>query len=260
MKNYIEANRAAWNTAALYHQQAMADEWMQGFTKPGYTTFNEYDYNLYKHIPFKGKSVFQAPCNNGREILSFINLGASEGVGFDIGDENIAFSNKLKSISELQAEFYRTDVYEISNQFNNRFDIGMISVGSIMWMPDLKEYFQIYRRLLKTGGILFIYEMHPMTNVFPYSFGKRETIEFETSYFSKDILVTKESLDYYGNAEYVSPPQYTFQYPISEVIQNLIDLQFFIREFKEYPHDLGGGHVYLEGKIPLCYHLWAEKR
>ncbi|HEX3020199.1 MAG TPA: class I SAM-dependent methyltransferase [Chitinispirillaceae bacterium] len=259
MQKYIDGNREAWNTASLYHQKAMADVWMQGFTKPGYTSFDEFDYKLYKHITFEGKSVFQAPCNNGREILSFINMGAVEGVGFDISDENINFSNKLKSISGLKAEFYRTNVYEISNQFNNQFDIGIISAGSIMWMPDLKGYFQIYRRLLKSGGILFIYEMHPLTTAYPYSFRKNDKIEFETSYFTKGVIVTNDSLDYYGNAEYVSPPQYNFQYPISKIIQTLIDLNFAIKEFKEYPHDLGGGHVYLEGKIPLCYHIWADK-
>ena len=70
-------------------------------------------------FPFKGKSVFQAPCNNGREILSFINMGASEGVGFDISDENIAFSDKLKNVSGIQAEFILTNVYEIPDTFYN---------------------------------------------------------------------------------------------------------------------------------------------
>ena len=53
--------------------------------------------------------------------------------------------------------------------------------------------------------------------------------------------------------------QYNFQYPMSDVIQTLIDLNFSIKEFKEYPHDMGGGHVYLENKIPLSYHLWTIK-
>jgi SAM-dependent methyltransferase len=258
-QDYINGNREAWNTAAKYHHKAMAEGWMEGFAKPGYTSFDTFDYNLYNRIPFQGKSVFQAPCNNGREILSFITMGAAEGVGFDISDENIAFANKLKSISGIEAEFHRTNVYDITNEFNNRFDIGIISVGSISWMPDLNGYFKLYRRLLKAGGILFIYEMHPMTSVFPYSFRKNPAIEFESGYFTKEVMVTTDSLDYYGNAEYVSPPQYNFQYPVADVIQNLIDLDFSLKEFKEYPHDLGDGHVYLEGRIPLCYHIWAEK-
>ena len=45
----------------------------------------------------------------------------------------------------------------------------------------------------------------------------------------------------------------------STVIQCLIDLEFSLKEFREYPHDLGGGHVYLEGKVPLSYHVRAER-
>jgi SAM-dependent methyltransferase len=256
---FIAGNREAWNVASIYHHKTMADKWLEGYKTPGYTSFDEFDYNLYNRLPIKGKTVFQAPCNNGREILSFINMGASEGVGFDISDENIAFSDKLKKVSGIQAEFFLTDVYAIPDKFDNRFDIGIISVGSIIWMPDLKRYFEIYNRLLKKNGILFIYEMHPLTTVYPYSFKGKDKIDFESTYFTKDVIVSHDSLDYYGNAEYQSPPQYNFQYPISEVIQTLIDMNFSLKEFKEYPHDLGGGHVYLEGKIPLCYHLWAIK-
>ncbi len=79
-------------------------------------------------------------------------------------------------------------------------------------------------------------------------------------YLDKDVIICNDSLDYYGFEEYKSPPQYNLQYPMSEVIQTLIDLDFSIIEFKEYPHDVGGGHVYLEGTIPLCYHLWAMKK
>ena len=259
MKQYTDGNREAWNVASEYHFKAMGEKWLEDFKTPGYTCFDKFDYDLYNRLPFQGKSVFQAPCNNGREILSFINMGASEGVGFDICDENIAFSEKLKQVSEIQAEFILTDVYAIPETFNNQFDIGVITVGSITWMPDLKKYFDIYRRLLKKNGILFIYEMHPLTIVYPYTFTETNEIIFETSYFNKEALIYYDSLDYYGHEEYQSPAQYNFQYTMSDVIQTLIDLDFCIKEFKEYPHDIGGGHAYLENKVPLSYHLWATR-
>jgi SAM-dependent methyltransferase len=259
MNKYIAGNREAWNVASQYHFKAKGDKWLEEFKTPGHTCFDEFDYNVYNRLPLKGKSVFQAPCSNGLEILSFINMGASEGIGFDISEENIAFSEKLKQVSGIQAEFILTDVYDIPEKFNNRFDIGIITVGSLIWMPDLKGYFDIYKRLLKNNGILFIYEMHPLTAVYPYAFRGKGEIKFETSYFTKDVLICNDSLDYYGFEQYISPPQYNFQYPISDVIQTLIDLNFSIKEFKEYPHDMGGGHVYLENKIPLSYHLWAIK-
>ena len=259
MDKYIDGNREAWNVASQYHFEAMGDKWLESFAFPGSTSFDEFDLNLYKRLPFEGKSVFQAPCNNGREILSFINMGASEGVGFDISEKNIEFAEKLKQVSGIGAEFILSDVYSIPEKYNTRFDIGIISVGSIIWMPDLKRYLEIYHRLLKKDGILFIYEIHPLTTIYPHSSRGMDKVDFETSYFTKDVLISTDSLDYYGNCEYQSPPKYNFQYPISDVIQTLLDLDFSLKEFKEYPHDVGGSHVYLEDIIPLSYHLWATK-
>ncbi len=259
LDKYIAGNREAWNIASKYHFKARGDKWFEDFKTPGHTCFNKMEYSLYSRLSFKGKSIFQAPCSSGLEILSFMNMGASEGVGFDISDENILFAEKLKHASGIQAEFIRTDVYEIPDKFNGHFDIGIITVGSIIWMPDLKKYFDIYKRLLKPNGTIFIYEMHPLTTVYPYTFKEMDKIEFENSYFTKEVLISNDSLDYIGHEEYQSPPQYNFQYPISDVIQTMIDLEFKIKEFKEYPDDLGGGHVYLEGNLPLSYHLWATK-
>jgi SAM-dependent methyltransferase len=256
---YITGNREAWNVASHYHQKAMGETWMEGFKKSGYTTFDAIDFAIYGKIPFEGKSVVQAPCNNGREILSFINMGAVKGVGFDVSDENIAFAEKLKAVSGIEAEFVRCNVYEIPESYNDHFDIGIISVGSVSWMPDLTGYFDVYRRLLSQNGILFIYEMHPVTMVFPYTFNKMQELRFEENYFTKKPIVTTDSLDYYGNEEYESPPQYIFQHTMADIIQALIRLGFKIEEFEEYPHDIGNGHAYLEGKVPLSFHLQAKR-
>ena len=41
MKKQCESNRKAWNAAAEFHQKAMAKEWLEGFTKNGYVTFDD---------------------------------------------------------------------------------------------------------------------------------------------------------------------------------------------------------------------------
>ena len=261
MKKQCESNRKAWNAAAEYHQKAMAEEWLEGFTKNGYVTFDDNEKSVYAKVDFVGKSVVQLPCNNGREILSFLNMGADFGLGIDISDDNIDFANKLKEVSGLNAEFMRENVYELPDTFDGHFDVAIISVGSFNWMPDLSLYLQVIKRLLKQTGELLIYEMHPMTGVFPYTFDKNKPLEFEGSYFSKEAYVANEGLDYYGQTEYEGPTTYEYQHTMSSVIQTLIDLKFSIVEFCEYPWDIAGGHAYLENekRIPLSYSLKVKK-
>jgi SAM-dependent methyltransferase len=262
IKRYIEANREAWEEAFDYHERAKGREWLENFSSKGYTTFSPFEKDIYSRLNLRGRSVVQAPCNNGREIISFLNLGAEYGAGFDISGKNIAFANKLKEVSDSNADFYKGDVYEIDKGHFGRFDVGIISVGSFNWMPNLKEYLHIYKNLLKEGGDLLILEMHPLTTVFPYSFKGKQEVVFEESYFNRSPYRSNQSLDYYGGTEYRSRDKYEFQHTMGDIIQALIELDLQIVEFEEHPEDLGGGHEYLEeGEVvPLSYHLWVKKR
>ncbi len=262
MEKQCESNRKAWNVAAGFHQKSMAKEWLEGFAQKNYVTFDDNEKTVYAKIDFTGKSVVQLPCNNGREILSFLNMGAAFGLGIDISDDNIDFANKLKEVSGLNATFLRENVYELADTFDAQFDVAIISVGSFNWMPDLCLYLQVIKRLLKQMGEILIYEMHPMTGVFPYTFDENKALEFEDSYFTNEAYVANESLDYYGQTEYEGPTTYEYQHTMSSVIQTLIDLDFSIVDFREYPWDIAGGHAYLakEKRIPLSYSLKAVKK
>lgn len=67
--------------------------------------------------------------------MSLINIGAESGVGFDISDEAIKEANELKEISGLNCDFIRTDVYDIDEKYNNRFDLVYISIGQFSTTP-----------------------------------------------------------------------------------------------------------------------------
>lgn len=261
IKKYIDANREAWEEAFDYHEEAKGREWLENFSSKNYTTFSPFEQKIYQRLDLKGRSVVQAPCNNGREIISFLNLGAEYGAGFDISEKNIAFANKLKNLSNSNADFYSGDVYEIDRDHFNRFDIGVISVGSFNWMPHLKEYLEVYKNLLKEEGELLIFEMHPITVAFPYSLKGEQEVVFEESYFNRTPYKSNQSLDYYGGKEYKSRDKYEFHHTMSDIIQAVIELGFQIIEFEEHPEDMGGGHEYLEAEemVPLSYHLWLKK-
>ncbi len=260
-KRYIEANREAWEEAFDYHERAKGMEWLENFSSKDYTTFSPFEKDIYLRLDLRGRSVVQAPCNNGREVLSLLNLGAEYGAGFDISGKNIDFANKLKEVAGSSADFYMSDVYEIDKNHFGRFDIGIISAGSFNWMPHLRKYLEVYKNLLKDGGDLLILEMHPLTTVFPYSLKDGQEVVFEESYFNRSPYRSNQSLDYYGGTDYRSRDKYEFQHTMGDIIQALVELGFQIVEFEEHSVDLGGGHEYLEEgeRLPLSYHLWVKK-
>ena len=83
-KNIFEGNRAAWNQASVYHQKALKRSLHKNFEDPKFSTLKKSrDYVVnekLKQIDFHGKTIAHMPCNNGRELLSLMRLGAKEDV------------------------------------------------------------------------------------------------------------------------------------------------------------------------------------
>jgi len=123
IKKYTEANREAWNEVIPIHQKSHSRNLKHEFTKKGYSVLDEIETALLKDIGLKGKNVAHLCCNNGRELLSIINIGAASGVGFDISDEAIREANELRELCELNCDFVRTDVYDIDDKYTNSFDL-----------------------------------------------------------------------------------------------------------------------------------------
>jgi SAM-dependent methyltransferase len=192
-KEISEKNREAWNEAMVYHQKARKGSLQEGFKNPNFTTLNrdcdEILIGKLNEIDFKEKIIAQLPCNNGRELLSLVKLGAKKGIGFDISDAAIAEANELKAISNLNAEFYRTNILDIDDTFNNSIDFIYISEGSLQWFSSLNDYFNIVSKLLKPNGKILIYEIHP----FAY-FLKLPMIQAKNQHWTSSFHILKSNL------------------------------------------------------------------
>ncbi len=268
IKKYTDANREAWNEATLKHQQARAKKninYKEKFSQKGFSSLDKYERAKLKEIGLKGKRVAQLCCNNGRETLSLINMGAESGVGFDISDEAIKEARELAKISGLNCEFVRTDIYDIGEEYYDSFDLIYITIGAMAWLPDLYKFFTLVSKLLKKNGHLMIYEQHP----FKYMLATEDDEEFDPkyplnvvySYFRKEPWVGNDGIDYIGGTKYESKTSYDFTQTLSTVINSIAGNGLIIKEFTEFSHDISN-EFELQAKeqlIPLCYILVGVK-
>lgn len=126
-------------------------------------------------------------------------------------------------------------------------------------MPDLAGFFQFCARLLRPGGDLLVYEMHPildmiedMPNLPP---------KLENSYFRTEPLTDDSGLDYYEGAQVESSTNYWFHHKLSDIIQYCLASGLQLTGFEEYAHDVSAVFAYLEGfdaRLPLSYVLAAH--
>lgn len=265
-KQYTEANREAWNEVTPIHQKARKVNFTEQFKTKGFSTLDPVITAKLKEIGLEGKQVAQLGCNNGRELLSLINLGAASGTGFDISDAAIAEATTLAEVAGLPGAFVRTDVYDIGAEYYRSFDLVYISIGVLSWLPDLERFFAIASALLKDKGYLLIYEMHPFLNMLATEdepeFEATAPLQIVHSYFKTDPWVQNTGIDYIGRSSYEAKTSYNFSHSLAAIFQSVINSGITIREFQEYSHDISTIFAHLEPyqKAPLCYILLGQKQ
>ncbi len=260
-EDYTGANRTAWNKGAAIHAHSQMDKLLHAFGQPGHSCLDEVVTDLLLNLGLSGKAVAQLCCNNGRELLSIRNLGAGDCVGFDISDEFIAQARQLAAAGNIPCDFVRSDVYAIPASYDRRFDLVFISVGALGWLPDLQEFFGVVDRLLRPGGALLIYEMHPILDMFEEE-DRTDPPLLRHSYFRTEPYIDLDGLDYYTGTTYDSSPSYWFHHSFADVLQAILDRGLILRHIREYGHDISAVFAHFADmavKPPLCYTLLAVK-
>ncbi|MCF7911240.1 MAG: methyltransferase domain-containing protein [Candidatus Cloacimonetes bacterium] len=263
LKEYTEKNRIAWNAVMPYHQKAKKDEWDKNFRQPGYIIQEEPELSKLRELGLEGKKVIHLCCNNGRELLSLKNMGARYCLGVDISDAAIQGAVDRAKACNIDVEYLRSDVYDLGDEYNGSFDLVYMTIGGLVWLPDIRRFFAVVNRLLKPGGQFFIYDSHPFSNLMPWEGDAETKVEITQPYFHSEAWEWSDSLDYYGGAEYEAPVHYEFTYTLSEILMALIDNQIEIRFMGEYEKDISCGMEWLEQrsmKLPLSYILIGQKQ
>lgn len=259
--DYTTANRKAWDELEKQHRPATYAGLLKNFSVPGYSYLGDLETEKLVKLGLVGKSVAQLACNNGREIISIRNLGAANCTGFDISEKFIAQGRDFIQAGNIEhCELVAVDVYQIPQHYDHQYDLVFVSVGALILMPDLERFFSIAARLLKSNGQIFIYERHPMLDMFNWDDENDPPVLVE-SYFNREPRMNRQTVNYWTKETIDCSPMYTFHHTLSDIFQALLANRFEIREFEEYEHDISEKYIAFEQlriKPALCYALTAQ--
>lgn len=256
--NYIAANRDMWNRTAEVHAASRLEDLEKAFRDPSFTLLDEIETRALVAAGVAGADVVQLSCNNGRELLCVERLGANRCLGVDISEKFIGQAGVLAEAAGSSAEFLAADVYEIPADYDASFDLAYVTIGALGWFPDLRAWFAVAARLLRPGGRLLIYEMHPILDMFDAQDGP----VLKHSYFRTDPYVEDAAPDYYDPGTIVEGTSYWFHHKVSDLLNGAIEAGFAIRRFDEFDHDISlvfRAFQELAARPPLSYLLTAEK-
>ncbi|MCL2137592.1 MAG: class I SAM-dependent methyltransferase [Coriobacteriia bacterium] len=261
--DYIKSNKAAWEEAFENRKPGWGEEVHMRLSTEWLPFFNKDVQEELEAMDFIDKSISQFCCNNGRELMSLMQLGASSGVGFDIAENIIESANSILAKTSIEhCQFVVSDIMEIPDEYNARFDFIFFTIGAITWFEDLRELFKVAARCLKRGGILMINDSHPMLSMLAVP-GEEEydadnLYRFTYPYFYDQPWVNTNGMEYLSGP-YESKPFTSFTHTMSDIINALSVNQMKTIKLNEYDYDVGITDVYDGRSIPLSYILLAEK-
>lgn len=261
IKNYTEANQRSWNQVAARHHQGK-EEGKQLFKNPDHSVLDDTITAKLQAYGLVGKRVAQVCCNDGTETMSIKNLGAAACTGFDISDYAIEEAQKLATSCAIDCEFVQTDIYDIPETYNESFDLVYISAGSLIWFPDLPLFFKTVSRLLKSDGMVLIYDIHPVLFMLDEN-DKEHPLEMKFSYFIDEPRIYNDGLDYINKETYEGESYYVFDPTLSQILNSILENKFSIRSFDEYNHDISSLYDHLRDQninLPQSYILSAIKQ
>jgi SAM-dependent methyltransferase len=259
----IASNRDAWNDSARHHKDSA--EWqalLSAVTHADFSCLDDTLTGLLTQIGVDGKAVVQLGCNNGRESLSLYALGARHVVGVDQSAAFLDQARELASRSPRDPEFIEADIHHLPLQLQSRFDLALITIGVLNWMPDIGEFFRHVAQTLKPGGALVVYETHPFLEMFdPES---ADPFGLDSSYFRAEPFVQNQPIVYEVKVEQPSAASYWFVHTLGAIFTGAIAAGLQISHFKEYPHsnreELYDRYQQQAAQLPLCFTLMAVKR
>ena len=260
-KAITRANRAAWNASAPLHGEGKHwEQLLENAAHPGFSVLDPFLTATLEGLDLKGKSAVQIGCNNARELISLASLGVRPEMGIDQASGFLAQAKKLADAAGLDLRLLEADIYELPSDVGH-FDLALITIGVINWMPDLSEFFRITSGLLAPGGRLVIYETHPFMEVFDPA--SPTPFEPAFSYFERHPQEVTEAITYDGKDHGKGETGYWFLHPLGEIITACAQSGLSIVELREYGHTIREPEYDIyEGRaaqIPMSYCLVAQK-
>ncbi|WP_093090526.1 class I SAM-dependent methyltransferase [Shimia aestuarii] len=256
-KSVMAQNLEAWEQVAPIHARHNQDNLLKAFSDPGFTLLDDVAIGVLKALEVADKDVAQVCCNNGRELICIERLGAANCVGFDGAEGFVEQGRELANAAGSQARFVCCEAHAFPPEYHGTFDIVLITIGVLSWMPDIDRFMASVTRLLRPGGALFIYEHHPILFMFEPG-PPKGPIVWELSYFDKSPYLEKDGLDYYGGESYDAKPATSFSHTMAEIIMSGVKSGLRVEDFTEYPTHISNTWYNLESAelgLPMSYTL-----
>jgi SAM-dependent methyltransferase len=228
MDEYLKTNKSLWNAwAAINHKSAFYN--VESF-KAGESSLAPIEIEEVGDV--KGKSLLHLQCHFGMDTLSWARRGARV-TGVDFSEKAIELARSLSQEIQIKSNFICSDIYELPQVLDDKFDIVFTSYGVLGWLSDLNGWAEIIAQYLKPGGTFYIVEFHPVLLILDEATGT----SFKYPYFpATEPLMLVEKGSYADQEVDFTADSYQWIYTLSTVINALVSAGLSIKFMHEFPY------------------------
>lgn len=229
-RDYMETNRRRWDELVAVHVKS--DFYDLASFKAGKTSLLPVE--LAEVGDVHGKTLLHLQCHFGMDTLSWARAGASV-TGIDFSFEAIKTARGLAADLGIQARFVESNLYDLPANLDGQFDIVFTSYGAICWLPDLVEWARIAVHFLKSGGVFYIVDGHPVNGTLDDEAPPGE-LRLRYPYFASGPIAGEYDGSYAdASARLENRMEYGFGHGMGEIVTAMIDAGLRIEFLHEFP-------------------------
>jgi SAM-dependent methyltransferase len=266
VRAWHESNRQGWNEGAIHYTAAIADT--IAFLRAGNSNLHPIERRNLEKLGKLGdwcKFAIHLQCASGKDTLSLWNEGVERVAGVDISDRHIENARQISAALNAPADWYRCDVLDTPAELNGAADLVYTGRGALCWLHDLEGWARVISRLLKAGGVLHVFDDHPIDWLFDP--GASEWKYSGANYFNTVESGVGWPDTYIGDTIGIPLEQQTRKYErlwtLADIFNAVRSAGLVVEYLGEHPENYWDSHPHLapdqQGKIPLTFSLLARK-
>jgi 2-polyprenyl-3-methyl-5-hydroxy-6-metoxy-1,4-benzoquinol methylase len=232
-ESYLAANRDLWDEWTGIHETSDFYD-LDGFREGGVRLR---DVEIADVGPVEGKTLLHMQCHFGIDTLSWARLGASV-TGADFSPKAVALATRLAAELDLDARFVCSNVYDLPDALDGEFDVVYTSRGVLGWLPDIEGWARVAAHFVKPGGLFYIHEVHPVTQVWEDENVGLGELRLRYPYFTNPEPFEFETQGSYADpeADVKTPKEYGWNHSMAEIVTSLVSAGLHIDLLREFPY------------------------
>ncbi|MBP2351155.1 SAM-dependent methyltransferase [Kribbella aluminosa] len=224
----VAANEADWDARAPLHAASTF------YDRPAEYWFADYEWADLG--PLDGRDVLHLQCHLGTETIEFARRGARTS-GLDLSEKSLEAARRIAADAGADVEYLHADVYDAVRAVEGRqFDIVYTGKGALCYLPDLEQWADVVRQLLKPGGVLYIVEFHPLLNALREVSlpGESDDLVLRADYLEgRGAIAHDSTVTYTGDEVPGRQTSYEWRHGLGEIVTTLASAGFRITTVRE---------------------------